>query len=122
MKGGGVYYCLHKRSEKTINKCLIEAMMRDDTVIYPLTFSSMAGFIFILHRQGGLVDAGGDIFIRSDNIAVNGKKKQRAGSGGVVVSSIVLKIVMKRNDPDDEDLDGLQLVLPTDPGYDFGRF
>lgn len=118
MKGGGVYYCLHKRSETTINKCLIEAMMRDDTVINPLTFSSMAGFIFILHRQGGLVDAGGDIFIRSDNIAVNGKKKQRAGSGGVAVSSIVLKIVMKRNDPDDEDLDDLQLVLPTDPGYD----
>jgi len=118
MKGGGVYYCLHKRSEKTINTCIIEAMMRDDTVINPLTFSSMAGFIFILHRQGGLVDAGGDIFIRSDNIAVNGKKKQRAGSGGVAVSSIVLKIVMKRNDPDDEDLDVLQLVLPTDPGYD----
>jgi hypothetical protein len=118
MKGGGVYYCLRKRSEKTINKCLIEAMTRDDTVIHPLTFSSMAGFIFILHRQGGLVDAGGDIFIRSDNIAVNGKKKQRAGSGGVAVSSIVIKIVMKRNDPDDEDLDDLQLVLPTDPGYD----
>lgn len=118
MKGGGVYYCLHKRSETTINKCLIEAMMRDDTVINPLTFSSMAGFIFILHRQGGLVDAGGDIFIRSDNIAINGKKKQRAGSGGLAVSSIVLKIVMKRNDPDDEDLDVLQLVLPTDPGYD----
>ena len=118
MKGGGVYYCLGKRGEKTINKCIIEAMMRDDTVINPLTFSSMAGFIFVLHRQNGIVDAAGDIFIRSDNIAVNGKKKQRAGSGGVVVSSIVIKIVMKRNDPDDEDLDDLQLVLPTDPGYD----
>lgn len=75
MKGGGVYYCLGKRGEKTINKCLIEAMMRDDTVINPLTFSSMAGFIFVLHRQNGIVDAAGDIFIRSDNIAVNGKKK-----------------------------------------------
>jgi len=118
MKGGGVYYCLSKRGEKSINKCLIEAMMRDDTVINPLTFSSMAGFIFILHRQNGIVDAAGDIFMRSDNIAVNGKKKQRAGSGGVAVSSIVIKIVMKRNDPDDEDLDDLKLVLPTDPEYD----
>ncbi len=87
-------------------------------VINPLTFSSMAGFIFVLHRPGGLVDANGDIFMRSDNISINGKKKQRAGSGGVAVSSIVLKIVMKRNDPDDTDLDELELVLPTDPEYD----
>ena len=75
MKGGGVYYCLRKGGEKNINKCLIEAMMRDDTVINPLTFSSMAGFIFILHRQNGIVDTAGDIFMRSDNISVNGKKK-----------------------------------------------
>jgi len=118
MKGGGVYYCLSKRSQKTINKCLIEAMMRADTVIHPLTFSSMAGFIFVLHRDNGIVDADGEIFIRSDNISVNGKKKQRAGSGGVAVSSIVIKVVMKRNDPDDEDLDDLELVIPTDPDYD----
>lgn len=119
MKGGGVYYCLHKaKSHNTINKCIIESMMRADTVINPLTFSSMAGFIFVLHRPGGLVDANGDIFMRSDNISINGKKKQRAGSGGVAVSSIVLKIVMKRNDPDDTDLDELELVLPTDPEYD----
>jgi hypothetical protein len=118
MKGGGVYYCLTKKGPNTINKCLIEAMMRIDTAINPLTFSSMAGFIFVLHRPDGLVDAHGDIFLRSDNISVNGKKKQRAGSGGVPVSSIVLKVVMKRNDPDDEDLDDLQLVIPSDPDYD----
>lgn len=118
MKGGGVYYCSSKRSQKTINKCLIEAMMRADTVIHPLTFSSMAGFIFVLHRDNGIIDADGEIFIRSDNISVNGKKKQRAGSGGVAVSSIVIKVVMKRNDPDDEDLDDLELVIPTDPDYD----
>ena len=118
MKGGGVYYCSSKRSQKTINKCLIEAMMRDDTVIHPLTFSSMAGFIFVLHRDNGIIDADGEIFIRSDNISVNGKKKQRAGSGGVAVSSLVIKVVMTRNDPDDEDLDDLELVIPTDPDYD----
>ena len=118
MKGGGVYYCSSKRSQKTINKCLIEAMMRADTVIHPLTFSSMAGFIFVLHRDNGIVDADDEIFIRSDNISVNGKTKQRAGSGGVAVSSIVIKVVMKRNDPDDEDLDDLELVIPTDPDYD----
>lgn len=123
MKGGGIYYCLNTKGNgngngPTINKCIIEAMMRPDTNILPLTFSSMAGFIFILSRTGGLVDANGDIFLRSDNIGLNGKRKQRAGSGGVVVSSLVLKIVMKRNDPDDEDLDELQLVLPSDPDYD----
>ena len=121
MKGGGIYYCLKTKDNgnaRTINKCIIEAMMRPDTNILPLTFSSMAGFIFILSRPGGLVDANGDIFLRSDNIGVNGKRKQRAGSGGFAVSTLVLKIVMKRNDPDDEDLDDLQLVLPTDPDYD----
>jgi hypothetical protein len=123
MKGGGIYYCLNtkckdNRNGRTINKCIIESMMRPDTNILPLTFSSMAGFIFILSRTGGLVDANGDIFLRSDNIGVNGKRKQKAGSGGVVVSTLVLKIVMKRNDPDDEDLDELQLVLPSDPDYD----
>lgn len=120
MKGGGIYFCApSKRNNSTsINKCLIEAMLRPDTVIHPLTFSSMAGFIFTLHRPGGLVDANGDIFLRSDNISVSGKKKQRAGSGGVTVSTIVLKMVMKQNDPDDADLDDLELVLPTDPDYD----
>ena len=120
MKGGGIYFCApSKRNNSTsINKCLIEAMLRPDTVIHPLTFSSMAGFIFTLHRPGGLVDANGDIFLRSDNISVSGKRKQRAGSGGVVVSTIVLKMVMKQNDPDDADLDDLELVLPTDPDYD----
>jgi hypothetical protein len=92
MKGGGIYFCApSKRNDRaSINKCLIEAMMRPDTVIHPLTFTSMAGFIFTLHRPGGLVDANGDIFLRSDNISVSGKKKQRAGSGGVAVSTIVL--------------------------------
>ena len=120
MKGGGIYFCApSKRNNSTsINKCLIEAMLRPDTVIHPLTFSSMAGFIFTLHRPGGLVDANGDIFLRSDNISVSGKRKQRAGSGGVAVSTIVLKMVMKQNDPDDADLDDLELVLPTDPDYD----
>ena len=120
MKGGGIYFCApSKRNNSTsINKCLIEAMLRPDTVIHPLTFSSMAGFIFTLHRPGGLVDASGDIFLRSDNISVSGKRKQRAGSGGVAVSTIVLKMVMKQNDPDDADLDDLELVLPTDPDYD----
>jgi hypothetical protein len=120
MKGGGIYFCApSKRNDRaSINKCLIEAMMRPDTVIHPLTFTSMAGFIFTLHRPGGLVDANGDIFLRSDNISVSGKKKQRAGSGGVAVSTIVLKMVMKQNDPDDADLDDLELVLPTDPDYD----
>ena len=28
------------------------------------------------------------------------------------------KMVMKQNDPDDADLDDLELVLPTDPDYD----
>jgi hypothetical protein len=115
MLGGGIYFCSNKR---TLNKCIIEAMLRPDTVINPLTFSSMAGFIFTLHRPGGLIDANGDIFIRSDNIGVSGKKKIRAGSGGVVVSTLVIKIVMKQNDPNDADLDNLELVLPTDPGYD----
>ena len=120
MKGGGIYFCApSKRNDSaSINKCVIEAMMRPDTVIHPLTFTSMAGFIFTLHRPGGLVDANGDIFLRSDNISVSGKKKQRAGSGGVAVSTIVLKMVMKQNDPDDADLDDLELVLPTDPDYD----
>ena len=121
MKGGGIYYCLNTKdngNDRTINKCIIESMMRPDTNILPLTFSSMAGFIFILSRSGGLVDANGDIFLRSDNIGINGKKKQRAGSGGIAVSTLVLKIVMKRNDPADEDLDELQLVLPSDPDYD----
>lgn len=115
MLGGGIYFCLNKRK---LNNCIIEAMLRPDTVINPLTFSSMAGFIFTLHRPGGLVDANGDIFIRSDNIGVSGKKKIRAGSGGVIVSTLVIKIVMKQNDPNDVELDDLQLVLPTDPGYD----
>lgn len=115
MLGGGIYFCLNKRK---LNKCIIEAMLRPDTVINPLTFSSMAGFIFTLHRPGGLVDANGDIFIRSDNIGVSGKKKIRAGIGGVIVSTLVIKIVMKQNDPNDVELDDLQLVLPTDPGYD----
>ena len=115
MLGGGIYFCLNKRN---LNKCIIEAMLRPDTVINPLTFSSMAGFIFTLHRPGGLVDANGDIFIRSDNIGVSGKKKIRAGSGGVIVSTLVIKIVMKQDDPNDVELDDLQLVLPTDPGYD----
>ena len=115
MLGGGIYFCLNKRK---LNKCIIEAMLRPDTVINPLTFSSMAGFIFTLHRPGGLVDANGEIFVRSDNIGVSGKKKIRAGSGGVVVSTLVIKIVMKQNDPNDAELDDLQLVLPTDPGYD----
>lgn len=120
MKGGGIYFCApSKRNDRaSINKCVIEAMMRPDTVIHPLTFTSMAGFIFTLHRPGGLVDANGDIFLRSDNISVSGKKKQRAGSGGVAVSTIVLKMVLKQNDPDDADLDDLELVLPTDPDYD----
>lgn len=120
MKGGGIYFCApSKRNNSTsINKCLIEAMLRPDTVIHPLTFTSMAGFIFTLHRPGGLVDANGNIFLRSDNISVSGKRKQRAGSGGVAVSTIVLKMVMKQNDPDDADLDDLELVLPTDPDYD----
>ncbi len=120
MKGGGIYFCApSKRNDRaSINKCLIEAMMRPDTVIHPLTFTSMAGFIFTLHRPGGLVDANGDVFLRSDNISVSGKKKQRAGSGGVAVSTIVLKMVLKQNDPDDADLDDLELVLPTDPDYD----
>jgi hypothetical protein len=120
MKGGGIYFCApSKRNDRaSINKCVIEAMMRPDTVIHPLTFTSMAGFIFTLHRPGGLVDANGDIFLRSDNISVSGKKKQRAGNGGVAVSTIVLKMIMKQNDPDDADLDDLELVLPTDPDYD----
>lgn len=120
MKGGGIYFCApSKRNDRaSINKCVIEAMMRPDTVIHPLTFTSMAGFIFTLHRPGGLVDANGDIFLRSDNISVSGKKKQRAGSGGVAVSTIVLKMIMKQNDPDDADLDDLELVLPTDSDYD----
>ena len=56
MKGGGIYFCApSKRNDRaSINKCLIEAMMRPDTVIHPLTFTSMAGFIFTLHRPGGL--------------------------------------------------------------------
>lgn len=115
MLGGGIYFSAH---HKKLNKCIIEAMLRPDTVINPLTFSSMAGFIFTLHRPGGLVDANGEIFIRSDNIGVSGEKKIRAGSGGVVVSTLVIKIVLKQNDPNDTDLDDLQLVLPTDPGYD----
>ena len=107
MIGGGIYFS--QKSQRSINTCIIEAMLRPDTQINPLTFSSMAGFIFTLHRDGGLVDANGSTFIRSDNISsVTGKRKLKAGAGGVVVSTLVIKIVLKQKDPDPTD------AVPTD--------
>ena len=116
MIGGGIRFS--QKEPRSINKCIIAAMLRPDTQINPLTFSSMAGFIFTLHRPGGLVDESGNIFIQSDNIGASGDKKSRAGSGGAVVSTLVIKIVLKQNDPAHATLDNLQLVLPGEQGYD----
>ena len=116
MIGGGIYFA--QKEPRSINTCIIEAMLRLDTQINPLTFSSMAGFIFTLYRPDGLLDANDNIFIRSDNISASGERKVKAGSGGAVVSTLVIKIVLKQNNLADTELDNLQLVLQGEPGYD----
>ena len=121
MIGGGIYFATSGDGERAeINNCIIQAIRRIDTLINPLTFSSRAGFLFTLHRDGGLVDETGHHFLRSDSVTVSGDPKLRQGAGGAVISTLVIKIVLMQKKGEGEGdgvLDDLVLVDTTAPGY-----
>jgi hypothetical protein len=97
MDGGGIAYTLDS-SVKDVTKCLMEAVMRDDTLVKPLTFSSLSGFIMIMHRPGGLVDATDTIFLRSTTIKTDGNPMVRATAkrqnDGMVIDTIIIKFMI----------------------------
>lgn len=98
MIGGGISYTLAKSSSKDVTTCLMEAIARPDTRIKPLTFSSLSGFIMIMHRPGGLVDADGTVFLRSTTVKTNGKSMVRSTTtvpiAGMVVDTIIIKFMI----------------------------
>ena len=97
MIGGGIAYTLDS-SVKDVTKCLMEAVMRPDTIIKPLTFSSLSGFIMIMHRPRGLVDATGTIFLRSTTIKTDGNPMVRATvkrpNDGMVIDTVIIKFMI----------------------------
>lgn len=101
MIGGGIAYALDS-SVKEVTKCLMEAVMRPDTRIKPLTFSSLSGFIMIMHRPGGLVDIDGNIFLRSTTMKANGAPMTHASTArpdaGLIIDTIIIKFMMMTND------------------------
>lgn len=97
MIGGGIAYTLDS-SVKDVTRCLMEAVMRPDTIIKPLTFSSLSGFIMIMHRPGGLVDVAGTIFLRSTTIKTDGNPMVRSTVGrpndGMVIDTVIIKFMI----------------------------
>jgi len=97
MIGGGIAYTLDP-GKKDVTTCLMEAVVRPDTRIKPLTFSSLSGFIMIMHRPGGLVDAADNIFLRSTTTKTSGASmisatKSRPDSG-MIVDTIIIKFMI----------------------------
>ena len=101
MIGGGIAYTLDS-SVKEVTACLMEAVMRSDTIIKPLTFSSLSGFVMIMHRPGGLVDASDNIFLRSTTIKSNGTRMVHASTerpdAGLIIDTIIIKFMMMASD------------------------
>lgn len=102
MIGGGIAYALDP-TVKDVTTCLMESFMRPDTRISPLTFSSLSGFIMIMHRPGGLADAGGNLFLRSTTIKSNGDPMTHASTArpeaGLIIDTIIIKfMIMSSND------------------------
>jgi len=97
MNGGGIAYTLDSEV-KDITKCLMESVMRPDTRIRPLTFSSLSGFIMIMHRTGGLADADGNLFLRSTTIKSNGTPMTQATTArpdaGLVIDTLIIKFMI----------------------------
>ena len=100
MIGGGIAYALDS-SVKDVTTCLIEAVMRPDTQIKPLTFSSLSGFIMIMHRPGGLVDVDGNVFLRSTTIKSNGAPMTHASTSrpnaGLIIDTLIIKFMIMSN-------------------------
>lgn len=101
MIGGGIAYALDS-SVKDVTSCLMEAVMRKDTQIKPLTFSSLSGFIMIMHRPGGLADIDGNIFLRSTTMKASGAPMTHASTArpeaGLIIDTIIIKFMMMSND------------------------
>jgi len=97
MIGGGITYTLDDRV-KDVTTCLMEAIARPDTRIKPLTFSSLSGFIMIMHRPGGLVDADGTVFLRSTTVKTSGESMIRSTTevtnAGAIVDTIIIKFMI----------------------------
>ena len=97
MIGGGIAYTLDP-GKKDVTTCLMEAISRPDTRIKPLTFSSLSGFIMIMHRPGGLVDADGTVFLRSTTVKANGTPMVSATKSrpdaGMIVDTIIIKFMI----------------------------
>jgi len=97
MIGGGIAYTLDP-GKKDVTDCLVEAMSRPDTRIKPLTFSSLSGFIMIMHRPGGLVDADGTVFLRSTTVKTSGASMISASKSrpdaGMIVDTIIIKFMI----------------------------
>lgn len=97
MIGGGIAYTLTD-SGKDVTTCLMEAIARPDTRIKPLTFSSLSGFIMIMHRPGGLVDADGTVFLRSTSVKTSGASMISASKSrpdaGMIVDTIIIKFMI----------------------------
>lgn len=97
MIGGGIAYTLDS-SVKDVTTCLMEAIARSDTRIKPLTFSSLSGFIMIMHRPGGLVDADGTVFLRSTTTKTSGASMVSATKSrpdaGMIVDTIIIKFMI----------------------------
>ncbi len=101
MIGGGIAYTLDP-GKKDVTTCLMEAIARPDTRIKPLTFSSLSGFIMIMHRPGGLVDADDVVFLRSTTVKVNGTPMVSATKSrpdaGMIVDTIIIKFMIMTNE------------------------
>ena len=97
MIGGGIAYALDS-SSKDVTKCLMEAVMRPDTQIKPLTFTSLSGFIMTMHRPGGLVDVDGNIFLRSTTMKSNGTPMTHSSvsrpDAGLIIDTIIIKFMI----------------------------
>lgn len=97
MIGGGIAYTLDPGT-KDVTTCLMEAIARPDTRIKPLTFSSLSGFIMIMHRPGGLMDADDNIFLRSTTTKTSGASMVSATKSrpdaGMIVDTIIIKFMI----------------------------
>ena len=96
MIGGGLHFTFGEDRNKE-TRCLVEAIMRQDTNLHVLTVSSGAGFVFTLSRPGGLANAAGELFLRNSEFTKDGETMRTVSklSDGLVVTEIVIKFMIR---------------------------